>query len=82
MKIFNKTTLDSVNIDDDCYVDNIDENQSEKEKRMYDLGLTKNTIIRPLFKSMFGDTAAYLIKGSVIALRKSDAQKIHVSLWR
>ncbi len=82
MKIFNKTTLDSVNIDDDCYVDNIDGNQSEKEKRMYDLGLTKNTIIRPLFKSMFGDTAAYLIKGSVIALRKSDAQKIHVSLWR
>lgn len=82
MKIYDNITLDCVNIDEDCYLIEVEKNTSENQKRMYDLGMTKNTIIKPVLKSVFGDTFAYLIKGSVIALRKNDAQKIRVSLWR
>ncbi|MBQ2971906.1 MAG: ferrous iron transport protein A [Ruminococcus sp.] len=82
MKNNDNTTLDCVDIDDICYVTYISEDLSENEKRMYDLGLTNGTLVKPIFKSIFGDTVAYLIKGSVIALRKSDAKKIHVTFWR
>ncbi len=82
MKDYDNLTLDCVSIDGNCYVVDVDENLYGKEKRLYDLGITKNTQIKPLFKSMLGDTVAYLIKGSVIALRNNDAHKIHVSLWR
>ena len=47
-----------------------------ERRRMLDLGLVKNTSIRPLFQSPSGDPIAYLIRGTVIALRNEDAQKI------
>lgn len=48
------------------------------KKRIYDLGMLENTIIEPLYKSPFNDPTAYLVRGSVIALRNSDAKKIIV----
>ena len=44
--------------------------------RLTDLGFTKNSRITCLFSSMWNDPRAYEVKGSVVALRKSDAQKI------
>ncbi|MBP3283878.1 MAG: ferrous iron transport protein A [Clostridia bacterium] len=47
-----------------------------ERRRMLDLGLIKNTPVQPLFQSPFGDPIAYLIRGTVIALRNEDAKKI------
>ena len=47
-----------------------------ERRRMLDLGLVRNTPVRPLFQSPSGDPIAYLIRGTVIALRNEDAQKI------
>jgi len=47
-----------------------------ERRRMLDLGLVKNTPVCPLFQSPSGDPIAYLIRGTVIALRKEDAEKI------
>lgn len=47
-------------------------------RRMLDLGMVKNTKIKPVFRSPFGDPTAYEIRGSVIALRKEDSQLVFV----
>lgn len=54
-------------------------NLSEKNKRrLYDIGLVNGTNIRLLFKSPSSKIKAYLIRGSIIAIRDSDASKIRV----
>ena len=46
--------------------------KEDKKRRFYDLGIIPEMIIKPLFRSPFGDPTAFLINGSVIALRKED----------
>ena len=48
-------------------------------RRLIDLGLVENASVRCLQKSPWGDTAAYLIRGAVIALRREDSSRILVS---
>jgi len=45
-------------------------------QRLLDLGLTEHTKVICLGKSPFGDPAAYLIRGAVIAIRNADAREI------
>ena len=45
-------------------------------RRLVDLGLIKNTPIKAILKSPFGDPTAYEVRGSTIALRKEDAKLI------
>ena len=47
-------------------------------RRMYDLGLIPNSIVKILQKSPFGDPVAYFIRGTVIALRQECTSKIIV----
>ena len=42
-------------------------------RRLLDLGLVKNTSIKTILISPFGDPTAYEVRGSTIALRKEDA---------
>lgn len=49
-------------------------------RRLLDLGLIENTIIRPLHTSPSGDPVAYLIRGTVIALRSELASTILVEI--
>ena len=49
------------------------------KQRLQDIGLTKNSKVTVLHSSPCGNPRAYLIRGSVIALRNCDAQKIMVS---
>ena len=44
--------------------------------RLTDLGFSNGAEIECLFKSPLGDPTAYLIKGTVIALRSNDAKNI------
>ena len=53
--------------------------KEDKKRRFYDLGIIPEMIIKPLFRSPFGDPTAFLINGSVIALRKEDTSLIEVA---
>ena len=46
--------------------------------RLLDLGLTEGSRVSCLFQSIWRDPAAYLICGTVIALRKTDCSDILV----
>ena len=52
---------------------------SDLLRRILDIGIIKGTEIKRMFDSPFGDPTAYLIKNSVIALRKIDSDKINVT---
>lgn len=78
----NTLSLCNISIGDSCYIKEIVDYSEKFKKRMFDLGFVYNSRITPLYSSMFGGTIAYLIKGSVIALREKDANKILVSFRR
>ena len=48
-------------------------------RRMLDLGLIPGTVINVIRKSPLGDPIAYNIRGTLIALRKEEAEQILVS---
>ena len=52
--------------------------KGELRRRFFDLGIIEGTDIEVLFKGPFGDPVAYLIRGTVIALREEDSEKIEV----
>lgn len=58
-------------------VKKINLNRAEKE-RILDLGMIPGTNIKVLQKSPLGDPTAYLIRGSVIALRSEYTKKITI----
>ena len=47
-------------------------------RRLFNLGIIEGTEIEALYTSPFGDPTAYLIRGTVFALRKDAAEKITV----
>ncbi len=49
-------------------------------KRLRELGFLNGTVIVPLYRALFGGIRAYWLKGSVIAVRDSDADRIIVEV--
>ena len=49
-------------------------------RRLRDLGLIEQTRVVCLGRSPMGDPSAYLIRGSVIALRRCDCRAIRVAV--
>lgn len=49
------------------------------QRRLLDLGFVPGTRIKCLIRSPLGDPTAYLIRGTVIALRREDASKILIT---
>ena len=47
-------------------------------RRMLDLGMVPGTLIECVRKSPSGDPAAYRVRGSLIALRNENADKVDV----
>lgn len=47
-------------------------------RRLMDLGFVPGTKVECLRRSPAGDPTAYLIRGTVIALRREDAAYVHV----
>ncbi len=69
--------LSNVKVGEKVIVCNI--NSSEKiSRRLFDIGIIKNTVIECVGKSPLGDPSAYLIRGAVIALRSEDSENIIV----
>lgn len=70
-------TLNELKINKKARVIEIQINSSIK-RRILDLGIIKGTQIKPVLKSPLGSPRAYEIKGSLIAIRNEDAEKILV----
>ncbi len=47
-----------------------------QRRRMLDLGLVEGTQVEAVHKSPAGDPVAYLVRGSLIALRNEDAGRV------
>ncbi|MBQ7107354.1 MAG: ferrous iron transport protein A [Clostridia bacterium] len=48
------------------------------KRRIFDIGLTKGSLVTPLYCSFLGEPTAYLIRGAVIALRDDETKRIFV----
>ncbi len=49
---------------------------SNIKRRLLDLGLVKGTKIVPILVSPSNDPRAFIVRGSIIAIRKEEAKKI------
>lgn len=67
--------LSDLKINENGYIKKINTNDTLR-KRLLDLGFISNTLIKPLFSNPTNDSRIYEIRGSLIAIRKSDAKKI------
>lgn len=52
--------------------------QGELRRRFFDLGIIEGTDIKVLYAGPFGDPRAYLIRGTVIAIREEECEDIEV----
>lgn len=53
--------------------------RGQQRRRLMDLGVVPGTTVVPEMVSMGGDPVAYRVRGSLIALRRNQAQQIYVS---
>lgn len=53
----------------------------DMRRRLLDLGLIRGTRVTCIARSPWGDPAAYLVRGAVIALREQDARGVAVCPW-
>jgi len=58
------------------------QNQGAIRNRLRDIGLIEGTVVACIGRSPCGDPSAYRIRGSVFAIRASDASKIGVEKER
>lgn len=50
------------------------------KRRLLDMGLVKGTNIVPILVSPSGDPRAFLVRGTIIAIRKDDAKNIKIKM--
>lgn len=74
----NKFTLDNLPLEQSAVISSINCKDC-LVNRIYDMGILKDTVITPLYRSPFGDPTAYLVKNAVIALRNKDSRYISVT---
>lgn len=72
-------SLCDIKVGDKVIVKEINSDENIK-RRLLDIGLVKGTYVECVFKSFFNDPLAYLIRGTVIAIRKDDSKNIRVEL--
>ena len=51
------------------------------KRRLLDMGLVKGTEITPILISSYGDPRAFLVRGTIIAIREEDAKNIKIEWW-
>ena len=50
------------------------------KRRLLDMGLVKGTDIVPILVSPSGDPRAFLVRGTIIAIREDDAKNIKIKM--
>lgn len=71
-------TLNMLNPGDTALILGIDE-KSGMKRRLMDLGFTPKTEVKCTGVSPLGDPKAFLVKNTVIALRKNDSKFVHIT---
>ena len=71
------TTLDQMRPGETAVIDTLNTSGTTR-RRLLDLGFSKNSRVTCVGKSPFGDPSAFWIRGTVIALRKTDSRLIEV----
>lgn len=74
MKIEN---LSQLPLNENGRIDKIECDEGIK-RRLLDMGLVKGTNIVPILVSPSGDPRAFLVRGTIIAIRKEDAKNIRI----
>lgn len=69
--------LNEVDVQTEVEVEKV-EAKGDLRRRFLDLGIIDGTKIRVLFSSPLGNPTAYLIRGTVIAMRENEARLICV----
>ena len=72
------TTLNKVPLNSSSKIISLDFTGNLR-RRFLDLGFSVGNKVIPAFKSPSGNPIAYIVRGTVIALRNEDAEKIIVS---
>lgn len=72
-------TLDGLNVSDRCIVSRLNSSGIIR-RRLMDIGIMPGSLVECVLSSPSGNPMAYLVKGSIIALRKSDSSMIEVDL--
>ena len=72
-------SLSDIKVGDKVIIKKVDANDNIK-RRLLDIGLIEGTKVECVLKSFFNDPLAYLIRGTIIAIRKEDSNKILVDL--
>ena len=70
--------LNEIKINSKSEVLDIPDNEFADKQRLYDLGITPGTEIKSLYASPSGRITAYLVRGTVFALRDDTACKIMI----
>lgn len=70
-------TLDQLGQGEDGVVTAL-ESRGVERRRLMDLGVLPGTRIQAVLSSPLGDPTAYVVHGSVVALRRAQARTIHV----
>lgn len=76
MKIEN---LSQLPLNQNGKIEKIECNEGIK-RRLLDLGLVKGTNIVPILVSPSGDPRAFLVRGTIIAIREDDAKNIKIKM--
>ena len=71
-------TLDKLKINETAFIETVNIYNNFR-RRLLDLGFIKGSQITALYKSPSKNPTAYLIKGTVIAIRDEDAKKIKIT---
>ena len=70
-------TLNDLKIGESAFIRKLNVDKKVK-MRLLDLGFTQNSLIKCIYNSPAKNPKAYLIMGSVIALRNEDAKNIFI----
>lgn len=72
-----KQVLSQLSVGEDGIVTSLDV-KGRMRRRLQDLGIINGTKITCAFRAPFGDPTAYEVRGTLIALRSDDADKIYI----
>lgn len=72
-------TLDCLGVNQSCIVSKLN-STGIMRRRLMDIGFVPGSLIECVLSSPSGNPMAYLVKGSVIALRRCDSSLIEVDL--
>ena len=75
----NYITLDNLDLGKTAKVIAIN-NKGSIRRRLLDIGIVPDSLIKAVFKSPFNDPIAYEIKNATIAIRKKDSKEIVVEV--